>query len=358
MPSSEESAVRESLPVTLEEAVSHYLVELLRFQPGERLLVYVDGDSDPRVSRALLEGARDRGGSGELMELDEARGVEEMQAALEARVEERPYHVICELSGDYFYPSRAWRKALRRGARIHSPGDLNVESFIASLAEVDHAAMQRFGGELKRLLATARDVRISAAGGSDIRCRMNPGRLERLLLKLTGRRRSCVWDPSGQPLEAGQATFLEGQLAFQGQPESIEGVAVIDGYLWPPRDIGVLKEGIVIHIERGVVTRIEGCAVKAPRLRRWIKGRPQNVEHVCIGYNPGARPERNLCEAERALGALSIGFGEWPFHSDGVFRAPNLELDGVPVLREGKFVHPALRELAGSLAKRPARGGA
>ena len=44
--------VPESSPAALDEAVSHFLVELLRFQPGERLLVYVDGDSDPRVTRA------------------------------------------------------------------------------------------------------------------------------------------------------------------------------------------------------------------------------------------------------------------------------------------------------------------
>ena len=226
-----------------------------------------------------------------------------------------------------------------------------ADAFVRCVGRVDHAAMRDFGARLKALFRASRGVRVTSREGTDLRCSMNRNRLSRLADKLRGRPRSCVWDPSGQPLESGQATFLEGQLAFLGKPDSIEGTAVVDGFQWPPREIGALREPIVLRIERGVVTAIDGRGESTALLRRWLEGRARNILHFSLGFNPGARMDGELCEAERAFGALTIGFGEHPFHTDAVMRRPSLELSQGVVQVDGRFVHPEVRALAGRLSR-------
>jgi leucyl aminopeptidase (aminopeptidase T) len=142
--------------------------------------------------------------------------------------------------------------------------------------------------------------------------------------------------------ERASATFMGGQVAFLGVPGTIEGTAVIDGYLSPPEEIGPLENPIVLKMSKGRVVNIDGCPSKSLILSKWLDGKEKGIEHFCIGFNPGARLSGNIVEAERAFGHIVIGLGKYPFHTDGIIKNPQLILDNKVILKNNTFIHDDL----------------
>ncbi len=131
-------------------------------------------------------------------------------------------------------------------------------------------------------------------------------------------------------------------MAFQGISESIEGTAVIDGCLWPPREIGRLEEPIILKIRKGEIINIGGCSLKSKILDKWLNEKLKKVEHFCIGFNPGANLSGKIVEAERVFGAISIGIGKYPFHTDGIITSPSILQNGQLMELKGTFVQEEL----------------
>ena len=238
------------------------------------------------------------------------------------------------------------------GARIYSLAGLDTKSFVRCVGCVDHNAMHRFGTTLETILRRAGVIRVVSSLGTDLRCRMNPNRASRLITRLQGRRRSYVAPPTGLLDSRNRATFLSGQLAFRGVLESIEGTAVIDGYFWPPREIGHLEDTLVLEIEKGRVTRIRGYSVTVEMLDRWFGNDPREIQHLCIGFNSGATLSGKLLEAERALGCLTIGIGSFPVHADGVLKNASIAVDSRFIQENGSFVDRRLSDLVRRLSRR------
>jgi leucyl aminopeptidase (aminopeptidase T) len=145
---------------------------------------------------------------------------------------------------------------------------------------------------------------------------------------------------------------LGGQLCFQASTDTIEGTAVIDGYLWPPRKIGRLGDPILLTIRRGRVVGIGGSAREARLLTRWFEGQEIRVEHFCMGFHPTAGLSGQILEAERAFGCISIGIGRGSFHTDGVMTFPTIEMDGARLEDGGSFVYGELSRLEEELRHR------
>lgn len=142
---------------------------------------------------------------------------------------------------------------------------------------------------------------------------------------------------------------MGGQLAFQGIPETIEGTAVIDGYLWPPKEIGHVDVPIVLNIKKGSVIEINGCPSKSKVLNRWFEGKTKEIQHFCIGFNPGAKLSGKIIEAERVSGYISVGIGRYPFHTDGIIKNPSILLNDEIMEQDGSFVHGQLSILERNL---------
>ncbi len=225
--------------------------------------------------------------------------------------------------------------------------------------------MFTLGLDLKRALEEARTLTITTGAGTSLHMalRLSPGRVSRVVRgarrrlglvasrwadragaeRLAARCRPAppgplpfVFPPSGLP-RAGEATFLGGQLAFRGVSSTVEGVAVIDGTLWPCPDGCAFEAPLTLSIRCGVVVDFTGPPALARALGERFRGGAARVEHFCIGFNPGARPSGNLLEAERTFGAISVGFGEGELHTDGVMTRPTLVTDRGTVETEGRF---------------------
>lgn len=329
----------------LAKTASVFCRQLIGLEKGERLLVYEDGGSDVALARAIEECALGMGALPVRVTLDSNLSLQGMAEQLE-RVVSDGYDAICELSEEYFYQSPAWKKARQLGARIYSLSGLNRESFARCVGAVDHDMMLRFGLALKEKLRRATTMQIVTGEGANIECKM-AGIARRVVSearrKLRTRRpwqpRPFVWSPSGL-LGRTEATsaFLGGQLLFLGVPKTIRGIAVIDGYVWPPREVGRLEAPISLVIRMGHVVEIAPGSRQAEILSRWREGKSNQIQHFCIGFNPGARLSGKLLEVERMFGCITIGFGTYPFHTDAIVTHPTIVLDGVVLLQNGTFV--------------------
>lgn len=150
--------------------------------------------------------------------------------------------------------------------------------------------------------------------------------------------------PSGD-LQRGRYTFSPGQICFLGVPASIKGIAIIDGYIWPPPELGVLTESVVIHIKGGEVIEISGSRHESNLLRAWLKGRANDLKHFGLGFSPRAQMTGTLGEAERVFGAVTLGMGEYPFHTDAIMTQPTIIIDGRIIEKDGIFVEKDLANM-------------
>jgi leucyl aminopeptidase (aminopeptidase T) len=321
-----------------------FLKDLLSLENGKRILFYADKGSDLQIVRILHESAEEIGAKSEVFELDSVLALPDMAQYLTEKIERGSFDVICELSEQYFYQTTAWQKALEKGARIYSLGGLQSDGLIRCFGKVNHTLIYDFGTSLREMLWKTRSVQINTEKGTDIKFEMNISLVDRVIAKLTGKKRpyAYITRPSGKLTPEVPATFMGGQIAFNGIPETIEGTAVIDGYLWPPREIGHLDEPISLNIKKGRIIKVNGGSSKARILSEWFNGRTNEIKHFCIGFHPFARLSEKLIEAERVFGNISVGIGEYPFHTDGVIMNPTLLLNNEIIEKDGSFVHNEL----------------
>jgi len=345
--------------MNLHTACCDFLQQVLLMEEGESVLIYTDSGSDPNLVVALQKSANSLGMRADHLSLEGFPDLTGQIQMLRDKIESGDFQVLCELSEQYFYPSGIWEDAVRKGFRVYSMGPLDAASFLRCIGLVNQDKLMEFGDLLEQVISQARQIHVSTSAGTNLLCRMQPvgvfekllssvkqgGLSDRVLAKIGLSQRSIVWSPSGLLKKSSGATFLGGQLAFRAIPHTLRGTAAIDGYQWPPTDLGKLEEPLVLQIKHGRVVKIDGCQKASSRLSQWLAGQNKTIEHFCIGFNPGAGLNGSLTEAERAFGHINLGFGKYPYHTDGVMTRPNLSLDDTLVLANNSFVHPQLAAL-------------
>jgi 2,5-dihydroxypyridine 5,6-dioxygenase len=333
-----------------ENSCRTFLHDILLLGKGDSLLIYIDKAPDEVVAGDIQAYAQSMGIETEILQLQCFSGLTEMIDALCEKITAGNYDAVCELSSRYFYPTRVWGQAVQKGCRLYSVGAMDASAFIRCIGNVNHEKLAEFGMELYRQVVKGRRVRLESEAGTRISFKMNTSSLTgRILSKMKLTAMSQVGLPTGTLGQTGSATFLGGQLSLHGIPDTIEGTAVIDGFMWPPDEVGHIDEPIVLEIKRGQVVRISGNPAKSGVLNEWLKGREKGIEHFCIGFNPGARISSNIVEAERAYGHITVGLGKYPYHTDGVITNPKLIVNGSILMENNSFTNEKLSALANNL---------
>ena len=152
----------------LDKSVEVFLNQLLRYRPGESILVYVDQGSDDRVANTLKNRAEKRGGRTEIFGLNTDLTHTDQARQLTEKIKKGSFNVICELSEQYFYLTSAWKAARESGTRVYSLAGLDTASFIRCVGRVNQERMLEFGMALKRVLQESRRLRIHTQNGTDI----------------------------------------------------------------------------------------------------------------------------------------------------------------------------------------------
>jgi 2,5-dihydroxypyridine 5,6-dioxygenase len=207
--------------------------------------------------------------------------------------------------------------------------------------------------ELERdMLSSAKEIRITSAGGTDVRYALS---------------QYPVISEYGYTFERGRWDHFPSGFAFtQANDGEVEGTVVL-----MPGDIFAafkryVQTPVKLTIKAGYVTSIDGHGLDATLMRSYIDSfadpRGYAVSHIGWGLNERANWHHLAATqhlgSEHVMNALSFygnvlfstgpntelgGTNDTPCHMDLPMRGCSLWLDGVPILANGNVVHPGMR---------------
>lgn len=257
--------------------------------------------------------------------------------------------VWIEYAVAYILHTSAYKQALKAGTRYICLCGMDVDMMVRTIGQVDYPKMLELGKALGSLIGAAGEIRVTSPPGTDLMARMD-GRKIRYSGKLA--------DTPGEPI------MLGGQVSFCPVEESITGTLVFDGALWPPKELGLLREPVRLTLEKGRVVDISGGR-DAMVFKRWMEAfgdtNMYRLAHYSLGFNPGVEaPTGRIVEDERVFGCIEMGLGSqgaqigglgWDAagHTDGVVLGPSIFLDGKAIEEDGVYVHPELARLCREL---------
>ena len=239
--------------------------------------------------------------------------------------------VLSELAQNQFAHSIARKEATEKGVRyggyrILPPGSRLTREDLLETGERVLRLIDR--------LTSADSARLTTALGTQV------------TMSLKGRKGFGVspictkWEPGRW---AGLPNFADAHIApVEGTGE---GVAIIDGMVnW----IGFVREPLRITIEKGRITDVSGGA-DAERLRAILDQGDENATNFAelgMGTVANALPVGSNLD-KRLLGTAHIGLGDNSvltgkvrsnMHMDALMYGATVELDGEPIVKEGKFL--------------------
>ena len=232
--------------------------------------------------------------------------------------------------------SNATRAALQAGARVLSLTAFTEEQMVSGGIEADFVAQRPVCLALAARFTAARNVRLTSAGGTDLR------------LSLEGRQgnaHACIVDGPGQFTAVPN---IEANIApVEG---SADGLIVADASI-PYLGIGVLREPVRLAVARGTITEITG-GDQAVRIREILRAQNHpsvyNIAQLAVGLNPKCTEVSGvMLNDEGVFGTVHIGIGtsaniggitKAPTHFDLLMHRPTIELDGACVLRDGQLI--------------------
>lgn len=228
--------------------------------------------------------------------------------------------------------TRARLAATAAGARIASMRGL-TEPFAGAMA-VDYGLLRDRGAHLAAALSAARSCRITSAAGTDV--------------SLSVEERRATAD-DGNLQRPGAFGNLPAGEAYIAPLETLgDGMIVLDGAL---ADYGLLRSPLSVQLEAGRAVDAQGEAAD------WLLStldaggeHGRSIAEIGIGTNPGAELCGLVAIDEKVLGTAHLAFGtsasfgganQASVHIDGMLRAPTIELDGAPLMHEGRLKAPA-----------------
>jgi len=313
---------------------AHTLVTEIRPAAGKQVLITADSSSDMRVAKATAAAVYTVGGVPTLVSyhtLDEPM-VEPPKPVLGAAQQAEIWY---NFAVAYQLYSPAYEAAVENGCIYVELTGMDVDMMVRTIGRVNHEPMEEMKRWLYRESQKAETIRVTTALGTDLR----------MTIDKAGDK---FWEDP--PAEGGFGQMLGGQSGFMAFRESYEGVLVFDGTIWPPSEIGLLREPVKLTLEGGYITKFEGGA-QATIFERWLRGfdHPQALlmDHACYGFNPGvSAPTGRILEDERVFGCMQYGIGAAelgsPAHTDGVVLNPSIWLDDVQIEENGRYIHPDL----------------
>jgi leucyl aminopeptidase (aminopeptidase T) len=338
----------------LVERARVFVEEWAKVEPGERVLVLADDQTDPAVARAVLAAARTTGADVTFVEMPTpgSAWAEPSEVVLGAMKQAQK----C-LSLALVYHDRRTTIARREHgmAMFFLLPPVPATLFgPASYYPIELCA--EIGRQCALRLRAAREIRITSRRGTDFGALLDP--------------RNCTADPGGW-LEAwdpgrvigrtpgeGSNTFPPGVVLAYPDPGSVEGVAVYEHHV----GVGPVASHLAVRYENGRCVAAEGEG--AEKLASIVAGveYATDVAELAWGTNPHQTltlgTERNPIDAERHAGTVHVGIGPSPIfgsrttsrlHLDGLIVKPSILLDGEPIMTDGHLLVldlPGVREVA------------
>lgn len=318
---------------------AHKLVTEIRpVLPGQQVLISGDTGSDARVIQAVARAVYAIGGVPTVI-------WHPMQSGT---MQEPPMPVMKAVTGSniwfdfavaYLQYGPAYFAALECGSIYVALTGMDVDMLVRTIGRPKHKPLIEMANYLYINSQKANIIRVTNPAGTDF------------CVKVDQDFDDPPWIPD-KP--GGYAQMLTGQSWFNVVRESTEGVLVFDGVIWPPKELGILRNPVRLTFEKGFIIKIDGGR-EAKIFARWLESfHHPNVyllDHACYGFNPGVQKlSGRILEDERVFGCMQFGIGATPkkygspAHTDGVLLDASVWWDDVQIEEEGRYIHPGLVE--------------
>lgn len=303
--------------------------QCLAVRPGETVLVVTDPGCE-KVGRALWLAASGAGAEALflLMKPRRVHGEEPPLAVAEAMKRAS----VCFAATTYSLTHTAARRdATSAGTRVASlPGITEEVMARAVLADCESLAV--LTERIARILDRARTVRMLTALGTD------------LSMNVAGRQ--AVRDTGRYTTPGAFGNLPAGEACVAPIEGSVSGRVVVDGSV---AGVGRVDAPVTLEIAGGKVASISG-GTAAERVRMMLEsvgGDARVVGEFGIGTNASAQVSGHTLEDEKVLGTAHVALGanaslggtiQVGCHIDLVVLEPDVWVDDVQIMREGKLV--------------------
>lgn len=313
----------------------------------ERILIIGDKGSKNRRISAVMSGAyylaaEDLKLNAKLVLQDvKSKGTAADEDTIRSLAELKENSIICVNASDRLGSIKELGKSFRKYCQkknyrfVSAPslGDLETKRVydIIKCIDINYKPMQATLDALRKKLTDAKEIHITSPAGTDVYFDVN------------GMTASVADGNYTTPGKGGNIPAGESYLPPNGK--GVNGKVVIDGSSRNHKHTAMIKKPIVLTIEDGSITQIEGHeeAKLLERTLAWAESRSKNpktvrrIGELGIGVNPKASIIGATLVDEKTLGTAHIGIGSnyWfggsiyaIIHLDQVFKNPKIVIDG------------------------------
>ncbi len=324
--------------------------DVLKISSGEEVVITYDTQSDYRVVRAVAQAVSIAGGKPITVWI-EAPPIVGKAADVYLPIKTlssilKNADVWIELNKSWLLYSTPYEEAMKENKRLRylCLVGMDADMMVRTIGRVNIELLYEFQRRLAEITRKSRRMIVTTPAGTHVEFENDPNRPVLVEGEMSG------------PGEY----MLFGQVDWAPIEESINGIIVFDGSVWPPQELGALGNPIKLYVENGIIKKIEG-SWEAKTFERWLKSfrdpKMFMIAHISYGCNPGAKLTGNILEDERVWGAVEWGLGSQSqtfrgklgmasSHTDGVCLNSTVIGDGVKIIENGEYVHPELIDLA------------
>lgn len=312
----------------------------LNAKAGDKILIVTDTAIEPVLWQALAAAA-------------DTMGIEYTISIMAPRATHalNPTSAICSAAKD---PDTDFVIYLTSTALAHSPLNaelldigkrhLLMEELTTAMlkpdgpAGADYEALGVLGKKVEKVFSEGKTIRVTCPNGTDLTASIEgrPGRA------ITGKVFQ-LRDNGG-----GGCAFPDGETHICPVEGTGEGRVVFD---LTAHSVGALKEPIVLTIEKGFVTKIEGGA-QADVWKNILETHGDAASYnapaeIALGLNPNVKPTGSMRTDKKMYGTAHIGLGDTVtlggtcharLRLEGVISKPEISVDGVTVARGGRIL--------------------
>lgn len=328
-----------------------FVRDFMLIQPGENVVVNYDTLIDERVVHAIADAIYALDATPVIIYHPTA---EKFYGEPPAPIAGAIARATCWIEMAYapFMHSAAYREAVdKNGSRYICATGMDTEMLTNLIGKVNIDKVIELGEYFKAKLQSSRHIRVTGANGTDLKGDMGGRKVRHSGIKAS---------------QKGYPVMLPGQTSWCPIEESINGVLVFDGAIFPPEEIGgPLSSPVILHFKEGRVVGFEGTGQEAKMFKEWIESfkdpNMYRMAHFSQGFNPGVtKITGRIVEDERYFGGMEFGIGSqgvtvggahWAAasHTDGVLLKPSIELDGEMLEQDGVYQDPTARAICAEL---------
>lgn len=233
------------------------------------------------------------------------------------------------------FHSNARKNAVKNGARFVNMADYDIEMLKSGGLFADFEANGEICTQVGKMLKGKEKCEIQTKNGTNFTC------------SIKGREPNPQYARSLEPGTSSSPPDIEcATCAVEG---TANGVIVVDGSIPHPL-LGIIKEKITLKVKDGLVIDVQGGEEAETLKKIWEEANDPNVYNIGeigIGLNPECKLINKMLEDEGCYGTLHFGAGDnlgfggkvsSKYHLDIIIKEPNMYVDGIKILDEGKIV--------------------